>query len=60
MCLSLKYQFGNYFFWLLLFNFSIILQTNLDAKWHTSPDLGNDLSILSLENERIERLSITC
>ena len=60
MCLSLKYQFGNYFFWLLLFNFSIILQTNKDAKWSTSFDLGEDLSILSLENERIERLSITC
>ncbi len=60
MCLSLKYQFGNYFFWLLLFNFSIILQTNYDVKWHTSFDLGEDLSILSLENERIERLSITC
>lgn len=60
MCLSLKYQFGNYFFWLLLFNFSIILQTNEDAKWPTSFDLGEDLSILSLENERIERLSITC
>ena len=53
MCLSLKYQFGNYFFWLLLFNFSIILQTNKDAKWPTSFDLGEDLSILSLENERI-------
>lgn len=60
MCLSLKYQFGNYFFWLLLFNFSIILQPHCDAKWHTSFDLDENLSILSLENERIERLSITC